>query len=276
MKPVPVPTRSSLDVSYVLHEAPDPVSRQTAVLLHGLCHSRAMFEPLIAEMNALGIHVASVDTQSEHARHRNLIGLSEYRDGFAAAVAQIQNETGRRIGSIAGHSMGGQIVQEVMQEHPPLRRPSAFLAPVPLGGAWKAVLRTGMRSPSSLLRTFRRLDVRDAMRSPEEVRMLFFDEKTPEEIVERTRSLIRHTSYRAYQELVGRPLLRPRIRQTLQKSMLVSSPTDFLFRPEEYEDLQDAYPHLERHQMAGGHDFFIEYARPTAKLLAEFHLNSAG
>lgn len=273
--PVHIPTGTRLDVSYQIHEAPTPVSEKLAVLMHGLCHSREMSKQLIKEQNALGIPVASIDIQSENAQKRNHIGLSDYVFAFKSAMARILTDTSREIGSVAGHSMGGLIVQEAMQKYPCLRRPAAFLAPIPLSGAWRAVPRTAMHNPRAIPKLFKSTDVSTLMRTPEEVRTLFFDEQTPEEIVQQTTQQIRHTSYRAYLELLGRPVLRPRIKETDLKSMLLYSHTDFLFHPGEYKSTRKKYVNLEEYAIPGGHDFFIQNADATAQLMADFHLKYA-
>src|SRR5690606_34487136 len=110
-----VPAGTRLSVTYSFHEAPHSVSDRAIVLHHGICHTRETFLPLIAQLNALGIHVAMIDQQSENSGFfRNFIGAKSYREGMAAAVRTIENDHPQiRIGSYAVHSMGALIGEEM-------------------------------------------------------------------------------------------------------------------------------------------------------------------
>ena len=57
-----------------------------------------------------------------------------------------------------------------------------------------------------------------------------------------------------------------------QPMLLLSSETDRIFEPWEYERTIARYSQLERHVIAGGHDFLIQNAEETAQWIADFHL----
>lgn len=271
MNPISVPTGSRLDVTYSYHEAPRPASDSVVVLHHGICHTRDQFLPLILQLNGRGIHAAVIDQQSENAGFfRNCIGVKQYREGMAAAVRRIEKDI-MPVGSYAFHSMGALIGEEMQQQYPELRRPTVLMAPIPVDGALPITLRILRRHPLSYLKAVLTLDIHSLVKSPEQVRELFFDRLTPEPIVEQTTAQLKHTSFWIYCQLVLRWLVRPRIQNDGLPKMLLSSETDEIFHPHEYEKTRDRYPQLEQDRIKGGHDFFIEYAETTAERIANFH-----
>jgi pimeloyl-ACP methyl ester carboxylesterase len=271
--PILVLTEGPLAVTYTLFEAPHPVSDRAVALHHGICHTRVPFLPLIEQLNGYGIHAVMIEQQSENAGFfRNGIGLDQYRGGMTAAVRRIENVDGWPIGSYVLHSMGALIGEEMQQANENLLRPTVFLAPIPMAGAFPITLRIMRRRPRSYLKTVLALDIQSLMHTPEQVRELFFDARTPADIVEDTTAQLKHAPFWAYCQLVLRWLVRPRINDDQRPKMLLYSETDEIFRPEEYKKTISHYSRLEVHAFDGGHDFFIEYAEPAAKLIADFHL----
>lgn len=277
MDSVVVFTKTRLRVTYSFHEALNPVSDSVMVLHHGICHTRDQFLPLIFRLNALGIHAAMVDQQSENAGFfRNAIGLKQYREGMAAAVRKLlEDHPGLRIGSYALHSMGALIGEEMQQRHPELKRPTVLLAPIPVNGALPITLRILKRHPLSYLKAVFTLDIHSLVDSPNEVRELFFDSQTPEPIIEATTAQLKHAPFWSYIQLVLRWILRPAIQNDGLPKLLLTSETDEIFHPSEYERTRGRYPQIEVDQIQGGHDFFIQYAEAAAERIANFHKQHA-
>jgi pimeloyl-ACP methyl ester carboxylesterase len=274
MNPITVPTSGRLGVTYSFHEALEPVSDRVVALHHGICHSRDQFLPLIMQLNGMGIHAAAIDQQSEGAGlFRNCIGLKQYREGMAAAVKRFESDhSPLRVGSYALHSMGALIGEEMQQRHRGLRRPTVLMAPVPVDGALPITLRILRRHPLSYLKAVLTLNIRSLARTPEQVRELFFDDRTHEPIVKDTAAQLKHASFWVYCQLVLRWMVRPRIHNDRLPKLLLVSATDEIFHPPEYEKTRDRYPQLELDWIDGGHDFFIQYADVTAQRIAAFHM----
>jgi pimeloyl-ACP methyl ester carboxylesterase len=248
------------------------VSDTVMVLHHGICHTREQFLPLIEELNRLGLHAAMIDQQSENAGcRRNCIGANAYCEGMAAAVRRIEKDTRKPVGGYVLHSMGALIGEEMQQKYPRLRRPTVLMAPIPVRGALPITLRILRRHPSSYLKAVLTLDIHSLAGTPERVRELFFDQRTPEEIVLRTAAQLKHAPFWIYCQLVLRWLVRPRIQNDRLAKMLLYSDTDEIFHPRQYARAQDDYPQLEQERVRGGHDFFIEHAKDAARLIAEFY-----
>ena len=273
MVPIVVPTRTRLRVTYSLHAAAQPVSDAWIVLHHGICHSRQHFLPLIEQLNQLGLHAAMIDQQSQNSGFwRNWIGLGQYRDAMAAAVRSIEVETGKPIGCYAVHSMGALIAEETQQAYPSLRRPTVLMAPISVDGALPITLRIMRRRPGDYLRALLLRDIQSLATTPEQTRHLFFDDQTPEEIVVQANQTLKHAPFWVYVQLVLRWLRFPRIRNNGLPKLLLYSDMDEIFHPGEYRKTMSLYSPIERCQIAGGHDFFIQHAAETAAQIARFHL----
>lgn len=262
-----VPSSTPLAVSYRLHVAPS--SNGTLVsLMHGLSHTRAHFARLIGELNDRGIDCAAVDIQSGDSFFRNWTALASYAEAAAEALYQIERDTRKKIAVTGAHSMGGRELEMLQRKHPELRRPSALLAPIPPKGALPGTGRALVRKPAGVAVMAMTANVLTVQSTPEDVRMLFFNDDTPDEIVVEAMRGLRHTSFRAYLEL-GLPLkdLPPPQHPTL----LLTSDTDFLFHDSEYDGTREHYGDLlTQNIIPGGHDFFIEHAARTAEEIATF------
>ena len=279
---IPVESGSRLRVTFSVHPAANPVNSSVVVLHHGILHSRESFLPLIAALNAQGMHAVMIDQQSEQAGlFRNFIGLGAYTQGMRDALGAIQEHLdtahkGMRIGIFACHSMGAEIAEETLQKNPALRRPMVLLAPIPVAGAFPVFCRILGRHPFALLKAILMLSVHSLAKTPQRVRELFFDEHTPQEIVARTTAHLKHSPFWSYVQLTFRWLLRPRIVADEMPKLLLFSKTDFIFKPQEFAGTRKLYQeHLEEIEMPGGHDFLIEYAELAATAISKFFAQHA-
>lgn len=268
--PVPVKTRSRLRVTYSIHRAAKPVSAGLVVMQPGICHTRAHYLPLAGELNQLGLHVAIVDQQSERACFRNCIGLRSYIRGMKDAVEQMESETKLPIGAYVLHSMGALIGETMQQRYADLRRPTVFLAPIPVPGALPITLRLLRRRPGDYFRALLRRDILSLASSPQHARKLFFNARTPAPIVEHAQEQLKHAPLWVYCQLVLRRLFRRRIRNDGGRKLLLYSKTDKIFYQAEYEQTRARYPQLEDALVKGGHDFFLQHAEQTAQHIAKF------
>lgn len=273
LKSTPVDFDSPLSVSYVFEAAAKPKSDKVFSMQHGINHGSEQFEEMAYAMREKhGIPTARIDLES---KGNNRISLDEYVRGYDAALTQIQSDTRLEIGTLCGHSMGGHMTQELMQKYAQWsKKPVVLMAPVPLVGALLAFVRAVAKHPTMLPKSLWKFDIQNVMRTPEDVRGLFFNKYTPEEIVIDTMNQLRHTSYRAYLSLLTRFLTRPEIEDTDTPAFLMCSKTDALFG-DRYDDLKDVYKNLDYKLMPGGHDFFIQYPRSSARNAAEFHMANA-
>jgi hypothetical protein len=140
-----------------------------------------------------------------------------------------------------------------------------------VNGVLPITLRILKRHPLSYLKAVFTLDIHSLVDSPSEVRELFFDPQTPEPLIEATTPQLKHAPFWSYVQLVLRWMLRPAIQNDGLPKFLLTSHTDEIFHPSEYERTRGRYPQLEEDQFQGGHDFFIQYAELVAERIANFH-----
>jgi pimeloyl-ACP methyl ester carboxylesterase len=270
MDPVTVPTNSRLRVEYRVYKAQQPRSDCAIVLHHGIYHSHLQFLELIQKLNALGFHAVMIDQQSKRAGFfRNFIGAKQYRDGMANAVKKIETEV-MPVGWYVLHSMGAFIGEEMQQHNPRLRRPTVFMAPIPVDGALPIAVRIFRRHPIVYLKSVLTLSTLTLAKKRLHVRELFFDSRTPEKIVKRTTPQLKHAPFWMFCQLLLRWALRPRIHNDRLKKMLIYSRSDEIFHVREYKKTIERFPQLKRRIIKGGHDFFIEFAARTAARIAQF------
>lgn len=282
---VPVDAGTRLNVTYSFHESASPLSDQILVVHHGILHTREHFRPFIAELNALGFHVAMIDQQSEAASFRNWIGLGSYATGMAAACRLIEKQQGKPIGGFIYHSMGAAIGEKMQgqSENQAFQLPTTFIAPIPIMGAWPIFIRLLFARPGDLLWAILKRSVLSLAQTDEDVCQLFFDEKAPPEIIQECLKNLKHSPFFAYLQLTFRFASIFPIRHNGQKNMLVTSDSDYIFHSSEYPRTMKRYRAGEKHpaggkwlttaKMPGGHDLFMAHPHETAELIATFYYN---
>lgn len=272
-----VPAGVSLKVHYSPCLVAGTTDKRLIILHHGICHTREQFDALITELNALGLSAVMIEQQSKDAGlFRNFIGLSQYRSGMAAAIRAIQAAfPDFEIAGYVCHSMGALICEETQKKFRELRRPMVFMTPIPINGALPTSLRIFRRYPLAYLKAVVTMSVLSLLDTVEECRDWFFDDHTPQAIVNTTTPQLTHSPFWSYLQLVLRPIIRPRIDDDGRPKLLFLSDTDDIFHLWEYDNIRTRYPNIDETHIPGGHDFFIEYAKETANEIAEFFATPA-
>ncbi|MFN3148899.1 hypothetical protein [Bremerella sp.] len=279
---VPVDAGTRLNVTYSFHESASPVSDKIVVVHHGILHTRVHFSDFIEQLNAQGIHVAMIDQQSELASWKNWIGLGSYATGMAAACRQIEAEQRKSIGGFVYHSMGAAIGEKMQgrSENQALRLPTVFIAPIPVCGAWPIFTRLLRRRTWDLMWAILKRDVLSLVQTYDDVDELFFDKNGPPEVVEKCLDNLKHSPFYAYLQLTFRFVRILPTRHNEQKNMLVTSPDDYIFYPNEYPRTLKLYRAGEEHpgggmwltvkELPGGHDLFMVHSKKSAEMIASF------
>jgi alpha-beta hydrolase superfamily lysophospholipase len=158
--------------------------------------------------------------------------IKDYVDDLAAAVGDLA-----RPPIVVGHSMGGLVAQRYLEQH---TLPGAvLLAPVPLGGVWRATARTARRHPLKFLQANLMLDLGKAVDSPGPVRSMLMDhDATDEQVAEFVRRS-GSESYLAYLDMMFVTRARPQLVQT--PVAVVIADRDRLFSVREGLKLAGAY-----------------------------------
>ena len=133
--------------------------------------------------------------------------IKHYVDDLSSAVDRLD-----RPPVVVGHSMGGLVVQRFSEGREDIPA-CVLLAPVPIGGVWRATFRVATRHPVRFLQTHLTWRLWPIVATPDLARDVFFTEDMPDGDVERFHGLLQDESYLAYLDmLVGtrpRPALIP-------------------------------------------------------------------
>jgi len=272
MNPIPIRTRTRLDVTYSLHPADEPVSQFWVVLHHGICHTREQFRKLIAALNALGLNVVMIDQQSETAADRNWITIQQYRDGMAEALQQLQEKhRDISIGCYALHSMGALIGELLQSTYPQYRRPTVLMTPLPPWlGAFPITVRLLLGRFKDYVSAVRTFDIGSLARTSEQVNAIFFDRNATSESLAEVVGKLKHASFLSYVQLVLPWPARPWRWDNRLPKLLLTSPADRIFKPWEYWLVRLRSSQITRAMIGGGHDFFIPHAEWTAGQIFTF------
>lgn len=198
---------SSLELVRV--DAPDP--RAILVLVHGAWHGAWCWQDGFAQRLAGdGISTVALSLRG-HAGSADGHRLNRLRmRDYVADVAEVVRSLDAPY--VAGHSMGGGVVQAFLThpERPPVAG-AALLASMPPRGVIGVTLQVARHTPGTFLAMNATLDLGRLVRTPEQVRALFFREATSPAIVDATAARVQSESYRAFLDMLvlDRPEPRP-------------------------------------------------------------------
>jgi pimeloyl-ACP methyl ester carboxylesterase len=158
--------------------------------------------------------------------------IRDYVDDLAAEVAGLP-----RPPVIVAHSMGALVTQRFLEEK---TLPGAvLLAPVPLGGIWRATARSARRHPLKFLQANLIMDLRPAVDSPRTVRSMLVDHDADDATVDSIVVRGAGESYLAYLDMLFVTRPRPALVQT--PVAIIIGDRDRLFSVKEASRLARAY-----------------------------------
>lgn len=202
--------------------------------------------------------------------------MRDYVDDVSGVVTQISSETGAAP-FVAGHSMGGAVVQGFLSRPQPTRiAGAALLASIPPRGLLGVTPRIAKHSPGAFALSNLTLDLGRLVRTPEQVRALFFLPSTPEYIVEATAARVQSESYRAFLlNMLGMERPKP---HSVDVPVLVAGATeDAIFRPAMVQATAEAWGATPVMFDGIGHDVMLDVGwERVADGLADWVLESTG
>lgn len=214
-------------------DAPDP--RATVVLVHGAWHGAWCWQDGFAQrLAARGISTVAPSLRghggSTDGVRLNRMRMRDYVDDVSEVVARISTESGAAP-FVAGHSMGGAVVQGFLSRpQSPRIAGAALLASIPPRGLLGVTPRIVKYSPGAFALSNLTLDLGRLVRTTEHVRALFFRPSTPEDIVEATTARVQSESFRAFVlNLLG--LERPKPHPVDLPVLVMGATEDAIFTP---------------------------------------------
>ncbi|WP_183406961.1 alpha/beta hydrolase [Nocardioides marmorisolisilvae] len=198
--------------------------RATIVLVHGAWHGAWCWHDGFAQqLAAAGISTVAPSLRghagSADGVRLNRMRMRDYVDDVASVVASCDAPP-----FLAGHSMGGGVVQGFLARNgaPPIAG-AALLASMPPRGVIGVTTKVALHHPANFLAANATLNLGRLVRSPEQVRELFFSANAPDTVVESTTYRTQSESYLAFLDMLvlDRPKPRP-----LDVPLLVLGATD--------------------------------------------------
>jgi pimeloyl-ACP methyl ester carboxylesterase len=156
--------------------------------------------------------------------------MRDYVDDLSEVVTRVNAESGVAP-FVAGHSMGGAVVQGFLSRpHPPRVPWAALLASIPPRGLRGSTPRIAKYSPSAFALSNLTLDLGRLVRTTKQVRALFFRPSTPDHIVEATTARVQSESFRAFVlNMLG--LERPKPHSVDVPVLVMGATEDAIFTP---------------------------------------------
>jgi pimeloyl-ACP methyl ester carboxylesterase len=230
----------------------------TLLLVHGAWHGAWCWERFTSWLEGRGYRVVAPDLR-KHGADADRTGLRWTRIGdYAEDVAGVlRGLTGPVV--VVGHSMGGLIVQKVLERH--AAAGVVLLASVPPGGVLAGTLRTLRKHPLPFLKANLTLSLWPLVESPRVARDLLFTPETPEDDVRRHHARLQDEAYLGYLEMNGLVVPRPRrVRERTPglPALVMGAEQDGIFTPDEVRRTALAYGTEAVLIPGSGHDLMLD------------------
>jgi pimeloyl-ACP methyl ester carboxylesterase len=200
--------------------------RHPLLFVHGAWHAAwcwgEHFLPWFAE-RGWECHALDLRGHGETPSDRSLrrLRIKHYVEDVAAVVDGLD-----RPPILVGHSMGGLVVQRYLERRDEIPA-GVLLAPVPVGGVWRATFRVAARHPLRFLQANLTWRLWPIVATPRLARDAFFTEDTPDAEVELHHARMQDESYLAYLDMLV--VTRPRPALVPAPVLVVAGGEDALF-----------------------------------------------
>lgn len=182
-------------------DAPHP--RATLVLVHGAWHGAWCWHEGFAQRLAdRGISTVAPSLRghggSADGIRLNSLSIRDYVDDLDRVISDVASDSGV-LPFVAGHSMGGAVVQGCFSRPgAPAIAGAAMLAAIPPHGLRPVTPKVVRSAPGAFVLAGLTLDLGRLVRSPKQVRQLFFRPETSTAVVEWTVARLQSESFRVF------------------------------------------------------------------------------
>ena len=212
----------------------------TLLLVHGAWHGAWCWEQQFAPwLREQGHDVVTMDLPGHGKPGPERIewfSLTDYADAVEAKLRGL----GRPV-IVAGHSMGGMVVQKLMERRPANLAAAVLVASAPPGGVIGVVLHLLKSRPLALLRTSLTADLYHLVRSPEQAHALFYSDRLPDELAEQYWQPLQNESFRAFLDMLALGLPKPRRADAALPKRVIGGGLDTIFPPDDVRRTAAAY-----------------------------------
>ncbi len=197
-----------MKLEIVKQEAVSDPRPRSILFVHGMWHAAwcwaEHFLPFFAQHGYESYALSLRGHGGSEGRERlRWTSLADYVSDVTQAVGEMEKPP-----VLVGHSMGGMIVQKYLESD---GAPAAvLLASAPPQGVVPATARVAYRHPLAFLKANLTMSMYPLVKTPELAREFLFSAGMPEEKVRGYHSRLQDESYRAYLDMMGLSLPRPR------------------------------------------------------------------
>lgn len=226
-----------MNLQIVKEEAVSGVHRTPILFVHGMWHAAwcwaEHFLPYFAQHGYVSYALSLRGHGGSEGRERlRWTSLADYVSDVTQVVGGMD-----RPPVVVGHSMGGMVVQKYLESN---RAPAAvLLASAPPQGVVAATVRVASRHPLAFLKANLTMSMYPLVKTPQLAREALFSAGMSEEKVRNYHARLQDESYRAYLDMMGLSLPRPkRVKTPL---LALGAAEDSIFSPGEVEATARAY-----------------------------------
>jgi pimeloyl-ACP methyl ester carboxylesterase len=224
----------------VLHKAATGTPKGNIVLVHGAWHAAWCWEhnflPYFAEQG-YNVYAPSMRAHGGSSSNKNLkwLKVADYAEDVWSVVKDLKGDT-----YLMGHSMGGYTVQKFLEKYGHAIKKAVLIASVPPSGAVNKPAETikaiGFWSFMKMNFT---LNLVHCVNTTQKVRTLFFDDKTPDDLVNYAAERVQSEAFLAYLDMLNKKFINPKAIKT--PILVVSGGKDWFFPPHEQQVAVDTY-----------------------------------
>ena len=222
----------------VVTQEPTSVAHPTPILfVHGMWHAAwcwaEHFMPYFAQHGYVTHALSLRGHGGSQGRERlRWTSLADYVTDVAQVAGQLETAP-----VLVGHSMGGMITQKYLESH---QAPAAvLLASAPPRGVIPATVRVFLRHPLAVIKANLTLSMFPIVSTPRLVQEAFFSADLAEDKLQEYASKLQDESYRAYLDMMGLSLPRPK--RVTMPLLVLGAANDTIISPGEVEATARAY-----------------------------------
>jgi alpha-beta hydrolase superfamily lysophospholipase len=247
----------------------EAASELTILLVHGSWHGAWCWERQFAPwLREQGHVVETLDLPSHgrnDARRITMHSVRDYADAVEAAIARSEQPV-----VVAGHSMGGFVVQKLMERRLPNLAGAVLVASAPPDGVWRLVLHLLRTRPADLLRSVLALDLYHLVREPRFVRAMFYSDQLDAQTIEQNWLPLQNESFRAFLDMLVLDLPKPVRADPALPKLIFGGELDAVFSPADVRRTAQAYGVEARLFTGMGHNLMLD--KGWEKVVSELSL----
>lgn len=209
---------------------PPEAAAPTLLLVHGAWHGAWCWEQQFAPwLRERGHRVETLDLPGHGRPGPGPIGWYSIRDYVDAVALRLARMGGPVV--VAGHSMGGFVVQKLLERRPPELAGAALVAAATPRGVLGVTMKLLRERPWDFLMANLHRDLYRLVRTPAFAHELFYSETLPEDVVRRHWQSLSSESFRAFLDMLGMDAPRPKRADPTLPKFVIGGERDVIFPP---------------------------------------------